>query len=155
SVTLIWLPVAPDATKVSVVPLTVMVLPTAKPDDSESVPAAPDSAVAPVIGAGVAAWLLTAFPIAVPSVLKKLSPAATADAASSDVLASVEIAEFSAAFRLVTVAAGVVPIAKLPVGGGVALDAVSLMDSVEPSGRLKVKLIWSPGFGLPAVMSMP
>src|ERR1700759_2700030 len=28
------------------------------------------------------------------------------------------------------------------------------MDSVVPSGRLNEKLIWSPGLGLPAVMSM-
>ena len=57
--TLIWLPVAPDATKVSVVPLTVMVSPGAKLAVSESVPAVPDSAVAPVIGAAGDAWLLT------------------------------------------------------------------------------------------------
>ena len=52
SVTLSWLPVAPEATKVMVVPLTVMVSPAAKLVASESVPAAPDSSVAPVIGAG-------------------------------------------------------------------------------------------------------
>src|SRR5262249_55268011 len=63
SVTLIWLlPVAPDATKVMVWPLTVMVLPAAKLAEIELLPAAPDSAVAPVIGAGVVAWLLTTPP---------------------------------------------------------------------------------------------
>ena len=49
SVTLIWLPVAPDATKVIVVPLTVMVSFVAKLDVSEFVPEVPDSAVAPVM----------------------------------------------------------------------------------------------------------
>ena len=142
SVTLIWLfPDAPDATKVMAWPLTVMVLPAAKFADSESVPAAPESAVAPVIGAGVASLLLTTPPVAVLSVLKKLSPASTAEAATSLVPASVEIAEFSAALRFAVVAAGVAPIAKLPVGVGVALDAVNWMDSLVPSGRLKLKVI--------------
>ena len=50
-----WLPVAPDATKVIGVPLTVMVSPAAKLAASESVPAAPESSVAPVTGAGTAA----------------------------------------------------------------------------------------------------
>ena len=63
--------------------------------------------------------------MAVPSVLKKLSPASTAEAATSFVLASVPIAEVSAALRFAAVAAGVVPIAKLPVGSGVALEAVN------------------------------
>ena len=52
SVTLTWLPVAPEATKVIGVPLTVMVSPAAKPVASESVAALPDNSVAPVIGAG-------------------------------------------------------------------------------------------------------
>jgi hypothetical protein len=52
SVTLTSLPVAPEATKVIGVPLTVMVSPAAKPGFSESVPAVPDSAVAPVIATG-------------------------------------------------------------------------------------------------------
>ena len=43
SVTLSWLPVAPDATKVIGVPLTVMVSPAAKLVASESVFAAPDN----------------------------------------------------------------------------------------------------------------
>src|SRR4051812_20351306 len=45
SVMLSWLPVAPDATNVIGVPLTVMVLPAAKLTASESVPATPESAV--------------------------------------------------------------------------------------------------------------
>ena len=51
SVTLSWLPVAPEPTKVRVWPLTVMVSPAAKFVVSESVPAAPDSSVTPVMGA--------------------------------------------------------------------------------------------------------
>ena len=72
------------------------------------------------------AWLLAALPVAVPAVLKKLSPAATADAATSEVLASLPIAVFSAVlrFRRVGRTAGVVPMAKLPTGVGVALEAV-------------------------------
>ncbi len=125
SVTLSWLPVAPDATKLIVVPLTVIVLPGTKLADSEFVPAKPDSAVVPLTGAGVEAWLLTTLPAAVPSVLKKLSPASTAEAATSLVLASVPIAVFKAALRFAVVNAGVVPIAKLPLGVGTALEAVN------------------------------
>ena len=79
---------------------------------------------------------------------KKSLPAATADAATSEVFASVPIDAVSAALRLPVVAAGVAPMAKLPAGVGVALDAVSLIDSVVPSGRLNVKLIASPLLGL-------
>src|ERR1019366_6820090 len=107
------------ATNVIGAPLTVMVSPAAKLVVSESVLAAPDNSVAPVIGAGIAALLLTTLPVAVPAVLKKLSDAATADAATSDVLASAVIAVFSAAFRLAAVAVEVRPMAKLPTGGGV------------------------------------
>src|SRR5215475_14053117 len=113
---LIWLlPLAPDATKVMVWPFTEMVSPAEKPVWSESVPAGPDSAVAPVTG--TLSLLLATLPIAV-LVLKKSLPAATAEAASSDVLASVLIDEFSAVLRFAAVAAGVAPIVKLPVGGG-------------------------------------
>ena len=56
---------------------------------------------------------------------KKLFDAATAEAATSEVLVSVPIALFSAALRLADVAAGVAPMAKLPAGVGVAFDAVS------------------------------
>src|SRR6266702_6259190 len=47
SVTLSWLPVAPEATKLSVVPLTVMVSPAEKPGAIE-LGAVPDSAVVPL-----------------------------------------------------------------------------------------------------------
>src|SRR5947208_8920846 len=123
SVIFTWLlPLAPDATKLICLPLTVMVSPGAKSVISELVAAAPDNAVAPVIG--VAALLLTTAPIAV-SVLKKLSPAATADAATSAVLASVLIELLRAALRLPAVNVDVAPMVKLPVGGGVVFVAVS------------------------------
>ena len=51
SVTLSWLAVAPEATSVSVVPLTVMVSPATKPFGNELLGAVPDNAVAAVIGA--------------------------------------------------------------------------------------------------------
>src|ERR1700733_14877405 len=99
-----------------------MVSPAAKLGDTELLPAAPDSAVVPVTDAG--AKLVTA-PVAVPAGSKKSLPAATAEAATSVVLASVPIAEFSAVFRLPAVAAGFAPMVKLPAGGGFALDAVN------------------------------
>src|ERR1700730_5187210 len=123
--TLSWLPVAPDATKVIGVPLTVMVSTGAKLACSGWVRAAPDSAVAPVTAAGGTTWLLTALPVAVPSVLKKLSPAATADAANRAVPASVPIAEGRADLRFAAVAAGVAPMANVPAGSGVLLEAVN------------------------------
>ena len=110
--------------------------------------AAPDNAVAPVIGAGTAALLLTTLPVAVPVVLKKSLPASMAEAATSVVLASVEIALVSAVLRLAAVAVEVAPMAKLPAGGGVALDAVSWIDCDVPSGRLNATLIVSPLLGL-------
>src|SRR5258708_17486378 len=97
-----------------------MVSPAAKFVFSGSVPAAPDNSVAPVIGAGTAALLLTTLPVAVPAELKKSLPAATADAATSEVLASVPIAMFSAALRLAAVSVAVAPRAKLPTGGRAA-----------------------------------
>src|SRR6202048_2425130 len=66
-VTLNWLPAAPLATKVNVVPLIVMVSPTAKLVVSESLGDGPDSAVAAVIGAGVAALFNAADPVTVAS----------------------------------------------------------------------------------------
>src|SRR5205085_8345588 len=152
SPTLSWLPVAPELTKESVVPLTVMVSPATKPGEIESEGLAPDNAVAPVTGAGVAAWLLTGVPIAELAVLKKLSPATIADAATSEVLASFVIAVFSAVLRLVWVLAGLTgtlaSIAKLPTGVGVAVDAVRSICSVEPSGSVNFTLNLSPLFGL-------
>ena len=121
--TLTWLlPLAPEATKLICWPLTVIVSPGAKSVVSELVAAAPDKVVAPVIG--VAALVLTTVPIAV-SVLKKLSPAATADAATSAVLASVLIELLRAALRLLAVNVDVALMVKLPVGGGVVFVAVS------------------------------
>src|SRR5579883_757956 len=135
SVTLIWpLPLAPDATNVMVWPFTVMVSPALKPVDSEL--AAPDKAVLPVIGAAGETWL-AGLPTTVVA-LKKLLPAATAEAATSDVLAILLIAVVSAVSRLDAVAAVVAPMAKLPLGGGVVLVAVSVTDWVVPSGRLKL-----------------
>src|SRR3954453_12179414 len=67
---------------------------------------------------------------------KKSEVAATAEAATSAVLASVPIAPEGAALRLAEVAAGVAPITKPFAGGGTEFEAVSWMVSVEPSGRL-------------------
>src|SRR5579883_44763 len=134
SVTLTWLlPLAPEATKVMVWPFTVMVSPAEKAVVS-ALPA-PESVVVPLIGA--AAWLLAALPTTV-VVLKKLLPAATAEAATSEVLAMLPIAVLRAASRLDAVVAGVAPMAKLPLGGGVVLVAVSVTDWLVPSGRLKL-----------------
>src|SRR5215213_851366 len=129
SVTFSWFPAAPEATKVIGVPLTVMVSATAKLVVSEFVAATPESRVPPVIGAAGVALLLTTLPVAVPVVLKKSLPASMADAATKVVLASLPIAAFSAALRLVAVTVEVTPMAKLPAGGGVAVDAVSWIDS--------------------------
>jgi hypothetical protein len=61
--------------------------------------------------------------------LKKSLPASTADAATSEVLASLPIAVFSAVFRLAAVVvvelAGGGSIKKLPVGGGFVVVAVN------------------------------
>src|SRR5580693_2232511 len=95
--------------KLSVVPSTVRVSPLANPLTSESEPVVPDSAVAPVIGTGGEAWLVAAVPVAVLSVLKKLSPASTAEAAISEVLASVVIDDVSAVCRFDAVIVGVAP----------------------------------------------
>ncbi len=69
--------------------------------------------------------MLAMLPVAVLAVSKKLSPASTADAATSLVLASVAIDAVRAVFRFAAVAVVVAPIVKLPVGGGVVLVAVS------------------------------
>src|SRR3954462_748956 len=68
SVTLSWLPMAPEATNVSVVPSTVMVSPATKFVTTESLGEAPDSSVAAVIGAdGGPALFETAPPVTVAS----------------------------------------------------------------------------------------
>src|SRR3981189_3136659 len=136
------------------VPLTVMVSPAAKLVASESVLAAPDNNVAPVIGAGIAALLLTTLPVAVPAGLKKSLPAATAEAATSDVFASFAIAAFSAALRLVAVADDDAPIAKLPTGCGVASEAVTWIVPEGPSGSVNAKLTLSRSLGLVAPRSI-
>src|SRR5579863_997444 len=121
-----------------------MVSPGTKLVESESVLAAPDNSVAPVIGAGVAALLLTTLPVAVPDGSKKSCPASTAEASTSVVLASLPIAVVSAAFRLAAVVAGELvgggSIRKLPAGGGFVVVAVNWTDAVVPSGRLKVRV---------------
>src|SRR5258708_30631190 len=99
-----WLPVAPEARNVIEVPLTVMVSPGAKLVVSESVPAAPDSSVAPVIGAGMAALLLTAPPVIVADGSKKSSEALIAEAATSEVSLNVWIAGVGAACTLALLA---------------------------------------------------
>src|SRR5690349_18401180 len=88
------------------------------------------------------------------SILKKSLPAATADAAVSDVRASVPTLPVSAACMLVAVTSGVVPIVN-SFGPGVAdVVAVSVRSSVEPSGRLSENLIVSPALGLPPTKSI-
>src|SRR5260221_2249894 len=149
-----WLPVAPEATKVIGVPLTVMVSFTAKLAASESVPAAPDNSVVPVIGAGIVAWLLTAPPVIVADGLKKLSDAAIADAATSAVSPSVWIDDVNAPCKFAVVAMVSTPIRNEPVGGGLVVVAVSEIVSLVPSGRLKLNAILSPSFGLTAPRSM-
>ncbi|MGY3444386.1 hypothetical protein ACVW17_004387 [Bradyrhizobium sp. USDA 4473] len=153
SVMLTWLPVAPEATKVIGVPFTVMVSPAAKPVDSESVPAAPESAVAPEIGAGGVLWLLTAAPETVATGLKKLLDAATAEAATSEVSLNVLIEEVSVDCKLAVVAVVSAPIRNEPVGGGFVVVAVSSIASVVPSGSVKLNVILSPSFGLTAPRS--
>ena len=69
--------------------------------------------------------MVFAVPIAALAEPKKSLPASTAEAATSEVLAMVPIAVFSAAFKLALVAVGVVPMVKPPAGGGLALEAVS------------------------------
>ena len=68
---------------------------------------------------------MATLPVATLAVLKKLSPAASADAATSVVPDSVVIDELSAVFRLAAVAAGVEPMVKLPDGAGVVFVAVN------------------------------
>src|SRR5690348_17294324 len=102
-----------------------MVSPAAKLADSESVPAVPESAVAPEIGAGGVFWLLTAAPATVATGLKKLFDAATAEAATSEVSLNVLIDEVKVACRLAVVAVVSAPIRNDPAGGGFVVVAVS------------------------------
>ena len=63
SVTLSWLPTAPAATKVTMVPSMVIVSPTAKLALSELLGVAPDNAVAPVFGTAGDALLFWTVPL--------------------------------------------------------------------------------------------
>ena len=135
------------------VPLTVMVSPAAKLAASKSVGAVPESSVAPVIGAGTVSWLFTGLPVIVADGLKKLSDAVMADAATSAVSLSVLIEDVNVACRFAVVATVSTPIRKEPAGGGFFVVAVSAICSVVPSGRLKLKVILSPSFGLTAPRS--
>src|SRR4051812_22329571 len=125
---------------------------TAKLAASESVAAAPDNSVAPVIGAGT--WLLTALPVIVADGLKKLSDAAIADAATSAVSPRVWIEVVNTACRFAVVATVSTPIKNEPNGGGFFVVALSAIVSPVPSGRLKLNAILSPSFGLTAPRSM-
>ncbi len=100
------------------------------------------------MGAGVAALLLTTPPAIVADGLKKLSDAVIAEAATSDVSLRVFIDAVSADCKFSVVAAVSTPIANEPAGGGVVVVAVSSIDSVVPSGRLKLNLTLSPLLGL-------
>src|SRR5689334_14215965 len=128
-----------------------MVSPATKLGATESVAAAPDNNVAPVIGAGI--WLLTALPVIVADGLKKLSDAAIADAATSEVSPSVWIEVVNTACRFAVVATVSTPIRNEPAGGGFFVVAVNAIVSLVPSGRLKLNAILSPSFGLTAPRS--
>src|SRR5262245_46820579 len=87
------------------------------------------------------------------SMLKKSLAAASAEAADSEVRASLPRLAVMAVLRLPAVSAGVAPMVN-SLGPGVAeVVAVSTTFSREPSGRFSVKVIFSPGLGLPAVKS--
>ena len=108
------------STKVIVVPLTVMVSPAVKPGASESVPVAPDSSGCSRDRRRRYRLVVDGrIPVATLAVLKKLSPAAIAEAATSVVLASVPIARIQRGVEIGgRRAPASLPIAKLPVGGG-------------------------------------
>ena len=85
--------------------------------------------------------------------LKKLSDAVIADAATSAVLASVPTAVLRAELRLAAVSVESAPMAKLPAGSGVLLDAVNSIFSDVPSGSVNVNVNLSPSLGLVAPRS--
>src|SRR5262245_11311459 len=87
------------------------------------------------------------------SMLKKSLAAASAEAADSDVRASFPRPAVTAVLRLAAVSAGVAPIVNSLAVGVADVVAVSTRFSREPSGRLSVKVIFSPGLGTPAVKS--
>src|SRR5437588_2006513 len=82
------------------------------------------------------------------STSKKLFAAAIAEAADSEVAASLPTAVVSEACRLAAVAFGLAPTVNAPAAGGDEFVAVSVSCWVVPSGRLKPNVIASPGFGL-------
>src|SRR5450432_2686566 len=77
------------------VPLTVMVSPAAKLVAKESVLAAPDNSVAPVIGAGVVALLLTELPATPSGGWVAMAPKPSAANAARFELATVRLAPLS------------------------------------------------------------
>ena len=85
--------------------------------------------------------------------VEKSLPAATTDAATSSVPASVPRAWVRAACRLVAVAAGVAPIVNWPAAGVAEAVAVSVRSRLVPSGRVKVNLTVSPSTGVATVRS--
>src|SRR5262245_21178133 len=87
------------------------------------------------------------------STLKKSPAAATAEAAVSDVAASLPTAAVSAVSRLPGVRSLVARMANWFGPGLADVVAVSVMLSVEPSGRVKRYSMVSPSVGLPAVRS--
>ena len=86
--------------------------------------------------------------------MKKLLEAATAEAADSEVCASVPMDVFKAVCRLPAVAVEFAPMVN-SFGPGVAeVVAVSVRLSLVPSGRLKDNVTVSPGLGLVAPKSI-
>src|SRR4051812_2397897 len=85
----------------------------------------------------------------VASVLKKSFPAATAEAAVSEVAASLPSEVVSAACKLAAVAAGVTPMANWSVPGVAELVAVSVRLVLVPSGSVKLYDTASPSLGTP------
>ena len=80
--------------------------------------------------------------------LKKLSAAAIAEAADSDVAASFCVAVVSEACRFAAVALTLAPMVNSPAPGGEAFVAVSENCALVPSGSANENVIASPGFGL-------
>src|SRR6266540_4353883 len=85
--------------------------------------------------------------------LKKSLEAATAEAAESEVPASLPTAAVSAVCRLAAVTSLVAPMANSFGPGLAEVVAVSVMLSVDPSGKVKRYWMVSPSFGLPAMRS--
>src|SRR4051812_39656664 len=84
---------------------------------------------------------------------KKSLPARTAEAAISDVLASLPSELASVACRFAAVAAAVAPIVNWFAAGGDAVVAVNITFSLVPSGRLRRTWMLSPSLGRPPLKS--